>query len=640
MQVDPHNQKDATSMARALPFLYFALAFGLVLTVNNRAQCDWPTYRHDPHRSGATSERLDERRLELAWQWRSAAPQNLPGTVRQSGTRTLVFVICTRCATTTVCFMPSLTSVTCTLGRRPMTRCTAWTWIQATRRGHMLPAVPVRIAPTIWNGKVLFGSDDGFAYCLDAATGSLQWRYSPSRDERRVLNNGRCVSFWPVRSGVVVQDNLAYFAASMLPWKQSYLCAVDATSGSADVPGGFVQPYEKETFEGPLVVTLEKLITPRGRVAPKLFRRSDGSALGELPGGGGSFVVVADSERVLYGPGNKQGWIADAQAESREQIATYPRGRAMIVSGATSYLLTDSQLIASDFMQRNNHWLVEAPSCLALILAGESLFAGGQDEVLAFDAASGRQIWRHRVDGKVQGLAVSGGSLLVSTDEGAVYAFQATGDGQQAEPLADSIVHRDEDPANQHTRVDNGELKRQFDDTDLLGQWMFQHPQMRGKLVRDLAGSQHVVIDGSVETQRVASHEALVLDGNSTRIAIQNDFEKARLPVQSFTAEAWVRLDVTQAWGSLIGAFQDNGADEQGWLLGFDNSQFCVAVNAVNGANRLTYLTSPDPFRSGTMVPRCWNLRRPSATTVRQWKGSGSIRRTEWRDSVPHGRLL
>ncbi len=69
--------------------------------------------------------------------------------------------------------------------------------------------------------------------------------------------------------------------------------------------------------------------------------------------------------------------------------------------------------------------------------------------------------------------------------------------------------------------------------------------------------------------------------------------------MESFTAEAWVRIDQAQAWGSLIGAFQDNGDDEQGWLLGNVNSQFCVAVNGAGGANRLTYLTSPDPFEIG-----------------------------------------
>ncbi len=506
MQVNVYEQKDATSMAKVLPFLFFALAFGLTLAVSNCAQCDWPTYRHDPHRSGATTEQLDERRLELAWQWRSTAPPEpawhgpakwdaYAGMRGLHSMRNYDRVFHAVADERLVYFGSSsddaLHCLDLKTGRQ------VWTYVTGA---------PVRIARTIWNGRVLFGSDDGFAYCLDAATGSLQWRYCPSGDDRRVLNNGRCVSFWPVRSGVAVQDGLAYFAASMLPWKQSYLCAVEATSGTANVPGGFVQPYEKETFEGPLVVTQEKLITPRGRVAPKLFRRSDGSALGELPGGGGSFVVVTDSERVLYGPGNKQGWIADAQAASREKIATYQRGRAMIVSGATSYLLTDSQLIASDFIQRKNHWIVEAPSCLALILAGDTLFAGGQDEVVAFAAASGRQVWRHRVDGKAQGLAVSGGTLLVSTDEGAVYAFKATGDGRQAETTDNSVVHRGVDAATQHTPVETGDVERQTDDVDLLGHWLFQHPQMRGKLVRDLAGSQHAVIAGSVETEQIGSH--------------------------------------------------------------------------------------------------------------------------------------
>jgi len=35
----------------------------------------------------------------------------------------------------------------------------------------------VRLAPTVWKGKALFGSDDGHVYCLDAKTGEPAWKF-------------------------------------------------------------------------------------------------------------------------------------------------------------------------------------------------------------------------------------------------------------------------------------------------------------------------------------------------------------------------------------------------------------------------------------------------------------------------------
>ena len=42
---------------------------------------------------------------------------------------------------------------------------------------------PVRIAPTVFEGRVYFGSDDGRAYCVGAADGKLVWRSDPPKSE-------------------------------------------------------------------------------------------------------------------------------------------------------------------------------------------------------------------------------------------------------------------------------------------------------------------------------------------------------------------------------------------------------------------------------------------------------------------------
>ena len=46
---------------------------------------------------------------------------------------------------------------------------------------------PVRLAPTIADGRVFVGSDDGHAYCLDAATGKLIWKTRLGPKDYRIL---------------------------------------------------------------------------------------------------------------------------------------------------------------------------------------------------------------------------------------------------------------------------------------------------------------------------------------------------------------------------------------------------------------------------------------------------------------------
>ena len=41
---------------------------------------------------------------------------------------------------------------------------------------------PIRIAPTVTDGRVHFGCDDGRAYCLDATTGKPIWIFDAAPD--------------------------------------------------------------------------------------------------------------------------------------------------------------------------------------------------------------------------------------------------------------------------------------------------------------------------------------------------------------------------------------------------------------------------------------------------------------------------
>lgn len=70
-------------------------------------------------------------------------------------------------------------------------------------------------------------------------------------------------------------------------------------------------------------------------------------------------------------------------------------------------------------------WTIECAYPHSLILAGDVLFAGGDDSVAAFSIRNGKHLWNAVVKGKAHGLAVANGCLLVSTDVGRIHCFVA-----------------------------------------------------------------------------------------------------------------------------------------------------------------------------------------------------------------------
>ncbi|KKM67039.1 hypothetical protein LCGC14_1475160 [marine sediment metagenome] len=67
--------------------------------------------------------------------------------------------------------------------------------------------------PTIYQGRVLFGSADGWVYCLRAADGKLAWRYLAAPLDRRLTAFEQVESVWPVSGSVLVKGGVLYCVA-------------------------------------------------------------------------------------------------------------------------------------------------------------------------------------------------------------------------------------------------------------------------------------------------------------------------------------------------------------------------------------------------------------------------------------------
>ncbi len=134
----------------------------------------------------------------------------------------------------------------------------------------------------------------------------------------------------------------------------------------------------------------------------------------------------------------------------------------------------------------------------------------------------------------------------------------------------------------------------------VLHQWEFTAAHLKDKSFQPKRGALPANLTGPVAFAKEAPH-ALILPGLAKerhQLEISDAVAKLNLPTKAITAEAWVRVDRPQQWGAFIGAFQDNGPYEKGWVLGFENNQFFFAVSA-KAKNRLTYLKARDQFLIG-----------------------------------------
>lgn len=182
---------------------------------------DWPQFRYDAGRTAATPSDLPAN-LQLRWTRAFPAPRPaFPHEVRLGYDTSYEPVVLGR-----TMFVPSM-----------VTDCvTALDTETGNERWRFMAEGPVRFAPVAWEDNVYFVSDDGYLYCLDAANGTLRWRFRglpEGQRERKVLGHGRLISLFAARGGPVLADGVIYFAAGLWPTEGVFVHAVDARSGAA-----------------------------------------------------------------------------------------------------------------------------------------------------------------------------------------------------------------------------------------------------------------------------------------------------------------------------------------------------------------------------------------------------------------------
>ena len=148
------------------------------------AKDEWPTYRHDAARSGCASTAVP---ATLKRVWQADVGGRLTSPVIAEGK---VFVASVDAHT--------IHALDSSSGKR------LW---QYTAGGR------VDSPPTIFQGRVLFGSACGWVYCLRASDGVLAWRFRVAPMDQRLMAFEQVESVWPVHGSVLIQDGVLYCVA-------------------------------------------------------------------------------------------------------------------------------------------------------------------------------------------------------------------------------------------------------------------------------------------------------------------------------------------------------------------------------------------------------------------------------------------
>jgi len=190
---------------------------------------DWPTYRNDRSRGGCTKAAVS---AKLKPKWQATLSPGISAPTIAAGK---VFV-----ADVDAHSVHALDSDT----GKPL-----WAYTAGGR---------VDSPPTWYKGRLLFGSHDGWVYCLRAKDGRLAWRFKALPD-RSICAYQQVESAWPVSGSILIKGDVAYFCAGRNSFVDGgmVLFGLDPQTGQMRHRRHLYGPYGENGF--PIRMTREEV---------------------------------------------------------------------------------------------------------------------------------------------------------------------------------------------------------------------------------------------------------------------------------------------------------------------------------------------------------------------------------------------
>lgn len=323
-------------------------------------------------------------------------------------------------------------------------------------RWNLSVAGRVRVAPFLTQGRVYISDEDGWAHAFNSEDGAAIWRFRAALGKERMVAYERYQSRWPSACGVVVRDGTAYCAAGLFPSEKTLMYALDGVTGELRWSQSYVGASGFKNgfaFFGPLALASKQLFVPSldgwvtrvsledpAHPAAMLagVRGSAVAAMGDVPvGAADEFRVawhvmwfslpaevlpVVDGETVFRAPPTgglmSERWIPPVSkpggrlGETGKPVPNDPDADPKAPTEAKP--APKAELFWKAFGTER---------MTAIILAGDVVFAGSKERLIAVKAADGKELWSAPLPDAAVDLAFQDGRLFVVTATGHLLCF-------------------------------------------------------------------------------------------------------------------------------------------------------------------------------------------------------------------------
>ncbi|MEW6359973.1 MAG: PQQ-binding-like beta-propeller repeat protein [Planctomycetota bacterium] len=393
---------------------------------------DWPTYRRDASRSGATKSAVP---TDLKQMWAAKIGGPLSSLTLADGR---VFVAAVDQHT-----LHALDAVS----GQPV-----WNYTAGGR---------IDSPPTVHNGRAILGCRDGYVYSLRASDGALAWRLRAAREDRRVPTWGQIESVSPVSGSVLVQDGMIYLGAGRSSYLDAGIDVLRVRPETGEVlsttpiyspdPETGKQPEQ----DGPCYMpgALEDILTGDGQCVylRDIAFNKEGVPQEEVPPHLLALTGFLDetwAHRSYWGFGTRSSLKTGCSPRDKDLVF----GRLLVVDGPMIYGYGRADMDWSNQLQdkpyrlfalkqdaddeaEEEQWTKSLPIHVrAMVLADKTIFAAGPEVdaqtggfgkgamLLAISAADGAELARYPLASAPvwDGMIAAGGRLFLALADGSV----------------------------------------------------------------------------------------------------------------------------------------------------------------------------------------------------------------------------